>query len=103
MRRYTALHRAVQRAASSLPAGDELAVVALLLEAGADAGATNHHGVTVLLSGAEGGHAGVVQLLLAKGVDVHARTRGDQTPEDLAWALGHAEVALKPYTLNPKT
>jgi ankyrin repeat protein len=86
-----------------LPAGDELAVVALLLEAGADAGATNHHGVTVLLSGAEGGHAGVVQLLLAKGVDVHARTRGDQTPEDLAWALGHAEVALKPYTLNPKT
>ena len=36
-------------------------MVKLLLEAGADAGATNHHGVTVLLSGAEGGHAGVVQ------------------------------------------
>ena len=45
----------------------------------------------------------IVQLLLDKGADIHARTRGGKTPEDLALALGHAEVLNpKPETRNPK-
>ena len=43
----------------------------------------------------------MVQLLLDKGADIHARTRRGKTPEDLASALGHVEVA-KHETRNPK-
>jgi hypothetical protein len=45
----------------------------------------------------------VVQLLLGKGADIHARTRDGKTPEGLALALGQNEV-LNPQlsTLNPQ-
>ena len=45
----------------------------------------------------------VVQLLLDRGADIHARTRDGKTPEGLALALGQNEV-LNPQlsTLNPQ-
>ncbi|KAJ1478746.1 hypothetical protein T484DRAFT_1960477 [Baffinella frigidus] len=47
---------------------------------------------TPLHGAAEEGHVKVVQVLLANGADVRAKTRDGETPEDCAVAGGHAKV-----------
>jgi ankyrin repeat protein len=51
---------------------------------------------TLLHAAADGGHLPVVELLLARGLDVNARERGDNTyPMHWAAAAGHLEVVRR--------
>src|SRR6185503_18274011 len=73
-------------------AGDA-ALVASLLDKGADVNAKFRYGATVLFKAAERGHANVVKLLLERGADATIKdTYYGATA--MTWALdkGHAEV-----------
>jgi ankyrin repeat protein len=52
-----------------------------------------HGGWTGLHAAAQGGHAAVVDLLLARGADVNAREAGDNTTA-LHWAAARADLAI---------
>ena len=81
---------ALRRAAS---AGD-VTKVKELLAAGVDVNAANAYGGTALSFACHKGHAAVVDLLLERGADVHAKdTFYNSTP--LVWAVqsGHAGIA----------
>ena len=67
----TALHWAVHR--------DDVRLVELLLEAGADVAAANRYGVQALSLAAENGSAAVVEALLDAGADPNATLRGGET------------------------
>ena len=47
---------------------------------------------TPLHAAADGGHADVVRLLLARGADAHAVEESGQTPLDYAVALGNGDA-----------
>ena len=68
-------------------------IVALLLDAGADANAALRGGETVLMTAARAGSLGAVQALSAKGADPNAREEREQTGLMWAAAEGHAAVA----------
>jgi uncharacterized protein len=68
--------------------GDE-AAARRLLEIGAQ---LNRPGWTPLHYAASGGHVALVELYLAKGAKVDARSRGDATPLMLAASENHTEV-----------
>ena len=55
-----------------------------LLDAGADVNAASPNGTTALMMAVRGGHAAVVDLLLARGADVAHRNDAGATA--LAWA-----------------
>lgn len=79
-----ALHSAAARGAHAL--------MALLLDAGADADARQTGGYTALQSRAGHGDLAGVQLLLARGADPRAATDDGRTALDLAREKGHHEV-----------
>jgi ankyrin repeat protein len=67
----TALHWAVYH--------DDLATTALLVSAGADAGAANDHGVTPLSLACDNAHGAMVEVLLAAGADAEAAVTTGET------------------------
>ena len=66
------------------PLQEDVAVVALLLDAGADIHAHDEKGGTALMSAAKRGHLPVVELLLERGATVDASDEGGHTA--LHWA-----------------
>jgi ankyrin repeat protein len=79
----------------SAVAGNHDAVVAVLLEAGADANATQRHGFTPLHGAAQNGADTTVDRLLAAGADRAARNDDGQSAADLAAAAGHEALAAR--------
>jgi ankyrin repeat protein len=71
------------------------AVVAALLEAGADVNAAQREGYTALHGAAHNGATAIVERLLAAGADRTARTDAGRTPADLAEAAGHPDLAAR--------
>jgi uncharacterized protein len=86
--RVCPIHSAVARADEA----DVLAVVQLLLAAGADVNAVQQGGYTALHQAADRGHASVVKALLAAGAQADARAANGRTAADHAQAQGHAAV-----------
>ncbi len=82
---HTALHLASMEG--------HTAVVERLLELGSDIDAQANGRVTPLHEAAFLGRGKIVELLLRHGADAHARTAPGKTPEDLARAQGHPEIA----------
>jgi ankyrin repeat protein len=75
---------------------DNLRLVGVLLEAGADPDAANDKGATPLTQAAYGGKVGAIELLLAEGASVDAEAYGDGgTPLAFALFWGHREAADK--------
>ena len=69
------------------------AIVAMLLERGADVRRAKRNGETPLLLAAEAGHAGIVRLLVSRGADVGAaRKSSGETALTRAAEMGHEEV-----------
>ncbi|HYW75929.1 MAG TPA: ankyrin repeat domain-containing protein [Gammaproteobacteria bacterium] len=64
----------------------------LLLEAGADLEARDHHGATPLARASGDGNATVVKVLLAAGAEVDPRDHEGETPLSRAVARGNAAV-----------
>jgi ankyrin repeat protein len=83
--RRSVLHHAAGR-------GD-VAVVELLLAAGAGVDKRSHDGSTPLHAAAAGGHLAVVRVLVAAGADVAARASGGYGPWSAASHHGHRAVA----------
>jgi len=73
-------------------ANGNLAIIELLLAAGADANAPIHGGETPLMTAARTGKIAPVQALLARGAAVNAKLPGGQTALMWAAAEGHAVV-----------
>jgi ankyrin repeat protein len=72
----------------------DVGAVRSALGSGVDVNAAEGDGLTALHAAAERGHAEVVELLLARNADVHAKTRiGSYTPLHLAAMSAHAEIA----------
>jgi ankyrin repeat protein len=77
-----------------LASGDRLALVRLLLAAGADADAANNRGWTPLHQAGYGNHADLAELLLAAGAAIDRNAHGDGgTPLAAALFWGHREAA----------
>ena len=70
--------------------GGQAGVTKILLAAGADVAAINHHGVTALMLAADGGHEEVSQTLLDAGADVTATSNDGHFALGLAVEGGHA-------------
>jgi ankyrin repeat protein len=81
----TALHAAL--------AGRRNAVAKILLDAGADANATQHGGWTPLHSAAASGDREAVDLLLAHGAKASVANDAGVTPAAFARERGHSEIA----------
>lgn len=81
----TALHGGI--------AGRRAETTALLLDAGADAEASDAWGATALHLAAHEGVPALVELLLARGAQVNARRRDGKTPLGVALAEGKTEAA----------
>lgn len=64
-----------------------------VLEDGAEATYTNHHGETPLHAAAAYGHMTAAQMLISKGADTNARTVKNWTPLHNAARFGHSRVA----------
>jgi ankyrin repeat protein len=79
----------LQHAAGS---GD-LAIVELLLAAGASVDRRSHDGSTALYEASAGGHLGVVRLLVESGADPSVRTNSGRGAWAAAERHGHREVA----------
>ena len=70
-----------------------LALIELLLDAGANIGARDlASGITALHRAARGGHAAVVEALVARGAAVDAEAVDGETPLQLAASHGHADA-----------
>ncbi len=92
---YRPLHSASRRGCAK--------VVALLLEHGADPGATaGHYRLTPLHLAVDNGHVDVVRLLLTHGADTHAADWMGMTPIDVAIEREHPVIAemLQPRVGN---
>ncbi|PYU82776.1 MAG: hypothetical protein DMG50_10350 [Acidobacteria bacterium] len=73
-------------------AGGHTAIVAWLLENGADPNYRYGAGYSPLLTAAANGHLGILSILLAGGADLHAKTNDGKTALSFAQERGHAEV-----------
>jgi ankyrin repeat protein len=62
---------------------DALKVVTYLLDAGARVDDCDARGRTALMIAAEGGHAGIANLLIARGADASLKDRGGKVAADL--------------------
>ncbi len=67
--------------------------VKVLLNAGADANAKNHSGVTVLMYAAMDGDLGAVKALLDAGADVNTVAGSSMTALGRAYSTGHSDIA----------
>ena len=74
-------------------AGSHAAIVAMLLEAGADPNTRQRHGFTPLHAAAANGDIADVEALLAAGADPNARNDDGATPLSLAEAAGDLVVS----------
>ena len=74
-------------------ASGHTAIVAWLLENGADPNYRYAAGYSPLLTAAANGHLGIVSMLLGNGADLSARTNNGKTALKFAEERGHAEVA----------
>jgi hypothetical protein len=73
--------------------GDAQAVAAWLDEGGGvDARCAEHHGVTLLMAAANGGHEAMVRMLLRRGASVNLRNSGGSTALMGAAANGHTTI-----------
>jgi ankyrin repeat protein len=72
--------------------GQDVALVTLLLDRGADVNEASAAGSTSLHKAAVLGNAELTRLLLARGANVNARNSGGQTPLTHAIFKGHDEV-----------
>jgi ankyrin repeat protein len=82
--RFSVLHHAASR-------GD-LAIVELLLAAGANANKRSHDGSAPLYEATLGGHLEVVRVLLAAGADTRATTNSGYSALDAARAGGNQDL-----------
>ena len=89
---------AVQPVASAA-AGRKHEMALWLLDRGADLAATQAGGWTLLHHAAQQGALEFAEALLARSADPSVRNEKGQSPEDIARALGHAELAER---LAPK-
>lgn len=93
-----ASHRAVSENSTknqplqAAAAGGQPEAVEVLLEAGADADARSHEGVTALHVAAANGRSEVVRLLLDAGARPDAKTDGGKTAQDFAREQGHDDL-----------
>ncbi|KAJ5608079.1 hypothetical protein N7537_004698 [Penicillium hordei] len=74
--------------------GGFLDIVQLLIQKGADVGASDTFRETPLYIACENGHIEVVRLLLDKGADVHHRNQFGWTPVNTACDEGFSDIAL---------
>ncbi len=74
-------------------ASGHTAIVAWLLENGADPNYRYGAGYSPLLTAAANGHLGIVSILLASSADLHAKTSDGKTALSFAQERGHAEVS----------
>jgi adenosylhomocysteine nucleosidase len=79
----------------SAVAGGHDAVVAVLVDAGADVNATQRHGWTPLHGAAQNGSLASVERLLAAGADPAAANDDGATALSLARAAGHADIVAR--------
>jgi ankyrin repeat protein len=90
------IHSAAARGALT-PADDDgtarVAVVEVLLDAGADPDAAQAGGLRAVHAAAANGDRAVIALLRARGADVTARTDDGRTAADIARARGHTALA----------
>lgn len=86
-----------QRAPGATPRRDVPAVVAALLDAGADINQRGLNDWTPLQWAAGVGDAAMVEQLLVRGADPHQRTRIDdrETARDMAQRAGHSQIAVR--------
>lgn len=77
------------------------AVVAALLDHGADPNARQQAGYTPLMGAAGGGRADIVELLLAAGADPALASDEGKTAATIAGDHGHAELARRLEGLRP--
>lgn len=68
------------------------ALVAWLLEIGADPNYRYGAGYSPLITAAANGHLGIVNMLLEDGADLHAKTNDGKTALSFAQERGHADV-----------
>jgi ankyrin repeat protein len=76
-------------------------VRALLDDSRTDRAWRDDDGATVLHRAAEEGHTKMVELLVAAGVDAHARDARGRTAAERAALGGHPELAARIETLVP--
>jgi uncharacterized protein len=79
----------------SAAAARELAVCALLLEAGADPNAHQHGGYTPLLEAAQQGNTALAELLLRHGADERVRLEDGRSAAELAEQAGAKGLARR--------
>lgn len=76
-------------------------VAASLIEAGADANATDPHGTTPLYLAAKYGHADVARILIEAGADVNAKNHEGSSAVVIAAVYGHDDVIRLLTGLEP--
>jgi hypothetical protein len=77
----------------SAVAGDHTAIVAMLLDAGADPNAAQQNGFRPLHAAAQNGNAEIARLLLAHGADPALADDNGRCPVEIAEEKGYSEVA----------
>jgi hypothetical protein len=84
-----------------LVATGDVAAVAAALDAGAQIDAQDHNGETALMAALRANKGAVVELLLARGANVHLTDLGGNTAHDYAW--DSAELATRLEAMGAKT